>query len=275
MDELVRYFETGTNSIYVLDDDNKSLISVPKDLADNIKVFMIFKDKSLQEQNRNYFINEIYGIARMVNNSNNDALFIVNFVNNNVLNSPSENTYGEELDKIKGLVNNVYNKLLKDGTAKREKFIKKVHLVSLDARYNPFINWLCVKNPSKFRVAYSTKVSTNINTSDNEKSKIDVFINQNSANIFNEPNRQSSMMVMQSNLKPISESLSIGAPTNLNYANSNSEQYNNKKIVKQKTLVKKLPNNHNNAAFIKWYTTLAILLFSIVFGIFISVVLVK
>lgn len=268
MDELMKYFETGTNSLYVLDDNNQSLVSIPKDLASNIKVFMIFKDKSLQEQNRNNFINEIYGIARMLNNGNNDALFIVNFVNNNVLDSPSENTYSEELDKIKGLVNNVYNKLLKEGKVKRENFIKKVQLISLDGRYNPFTNWVCTKNPSKFRAAYCPPVSTNTNA--NIKPKSNVFINQNSASIFNEPNKQSSMMVMQSNLKPINESLSIGTPTNFNYANSN-----NKEIVKQKTLVKKLPTNHKNAAFIKWYTTLAILLFSIVFGIVISVVLVK
>ena len=101
----------------------------------------------------------------------------------------------------------------------------------------------------------------------------DVFINQNSASIFNEPNRQSSMMAMQSNIKPISESLSIGTPK----FNPNGQYfgYSANNLSKPKTLVRKLPPNNGSAAFIKWYTTLFILIMSIVIGISISIFLVK
>ena len=99
----------------------------------------------------------------------------------------------------------------------------------------------------------------------------DIFINQNAASIFNEPNRQSTMMGMQSNIKPINHSLSIGTPQNI-------ESQIDKRYVKSKTLVKELPNNHNNhgsAAFIKWYTALFILLAALIIGFCISIVLVK
>ena len=274
MDSLVKYYETETDIVYLVNQNNQGLVSVPKDLKDNIRVFMIFKDNSLQglqQQDRDKLALEMQDISKRINRDNEDGIFLVNFIGDEIIRNGTAFNYSNELQKTKGLVNTVYNNLLGNGKVKKENFIKKVELLYSDNRYNSFINWVCLQNPSKFHAINYQQLFNNTNNKNLEKS--DVFINQNSASIFNEPNRQSSMMAMQSNIKPISESLSIGTPK----FNPNGQYfgYSANNLSKPKTLVRKLPPNNGSAAFIKWYTTLFILIMSIVIGISISIFLVK
>lgn len=266
MSNLVKYYVTETNTIYMIKGNGHGLVSVPNVLKNNIKIFMIFKDNSLQvlqQKDRNQLISEMLEINKKINRNNNEGMFIVTFIEDEILKNEDPFVFNEELDKIKELVNTIYNKLLSEGNLRKENFVKKVELVSLDGKYDSFINWLCLQNPSKFHaISYQQLLK-------NTEEKNNVFINQNSASIFNEPTKQSTMMGMQSNIKPINESLSIGTPKVV--PNNNNYQH-----IKQKTLVRTMPNNRpGSAAFIKWYTTLFILLASLVIGICVSIVLVK
>jgi len=267
MNNLMKYYVTETGIIYIINSDSQGLASVPKDLKDDIKVFLIFKDSSLQvlqPQDRNQLITEMQEISKKINSNNNNGIFIVTFLEDEVLKSENAFTYYKKLGDIKKIVNIIYNKLLGDGSVTKDNFIKKVELIMADDRYNSFINWVCLQNPSKFSSISYQELLKNYDIA----SHSDIFINQNAASIFNEPNRQSSMMAMQSNVKPINESLSIGTPRNI-------PTNVNRQYVAPKTLVRTLPNNRGSAAFIKWYTALFILLASVVIGICISIVLVK
>lgn len=279
MNNLMKYYVTENDIIYIIKGENQGLVSVPTNLKYDIKVFLIFKDASLQilqSQDRKKLISEMQEISKKINSNGNNGIFIVTFLDDEILKNENAFTFYKELADIKKIVNIIYNKLLGDGNITKDDFIKKVELITADERYNSFINWICLQNPSKFDVISYEQLLKDYDIT----SHSDIFIRQNSASIFNEPNRQSTMMGMQSNIRPINESLSIGNPRPEYYGDNASSGggpinaggqifgQNNK----QKVLVKTLPTNHG---FIKWYTTLFILLASIVIGVSISLVLIK
>lgn len=278
MNNLVKYYEAETNVVYMI--NNQGVVSIPKVLEDNIRIFMTFKS-NYEGQDKNKLMFDIQEISKKINQNNTNSIFILSFVSDEILKNESVYNYSKVLEEIKRSVNIVYNNILRRGTLKKESFVKKIELFSLDIKYNSFINWLCLQNPSKFQIFNHSQLVNN----DKFKNQSNVFINNNTASIFNEPNRQSIMVAMQSNIKPISESLSIGTPKIDNTNDSSGGGpinaggqyfgYSSDAISNQKTLVKTLPNNHGSAAFIKWYTTLFILLISLAIGIAISVVLVK
>ena len=272
MSNLSKFHENDKDIFYTLNGENQGFVSIPKDLNNNIKVFMIFKSSNLQGNERNKLMSDMNNITRMINTGNDDGICIISLIENSFLENENVVSYGKELIRIKKLVNTIYNELLGNGNLKRENFIKKLELLSLDNRYNDFINWLCMQNPSKFHFVSYQELVNNYN----QNVHGNVFINKNVTTIFNDPN----MASVQANVIPTQESLSIGTPRlpdNFNDTSSgggpakNNDQYtmNN---VKVKKLVKNPPTSHG---FIKWYTTLFILLASLAIGITISVVLVK
>jgi len=266
MNDLINFYENDTDILYSLTGAHQGLVSIPKDLKNDIKVFLIFKDSLLQEPERRKLISDLQTISKSINKDN-DAIILVSLMPNNFLLNENIVSYGMELTKIKKSVNMIYNKLLGEGKFKKENFIKKVEILSLDNKYKDFSNWLCMQNPGKFHLTdYNLLVKPNI-----PKKQSDVFSSQNSASIFNEPTNQATMMGIHSNTKANEQSLSIGNP---NLAGLNFSTDPNAQRIHQKNLVRNYPNN-NNAAFIKWYTTLFILLASIVIGVIVSLVLIK
>jgi len=279
MDDLMKYYETSSDVTYVLDDQDQGLVFFPKNLTNHVKIFSIIKDKSLFEYHRNNLINEFLYISKMINNGNNDAIYVMSFIKSDFLSSGNIEDYSKELDKIKKHVNIAYNSLLREENLKRENFIKKIQLVSLDIRFTNFINWICQKNPNKFRaVNYQALVNSTPTRKEQPKSS-SMFINNNSANIFSEPTRQSAMTAaMQSNGRPVKESLSIGTPRFDSYYTGSSSSggggpknsFNN---AKTKTLVKKRPIG--GQGFIKWPTIVFILLMTLLISFTITVYLIK
>jgi len=274
MNDLIKFYENENDTTYTINSNGQQgLVSIPKVLNNNIKVFMFFKDSLLRDDEKQQLMFDIQAISQKINKDNDEGMLIVSLMSNDFLINEDEMMRQKELENIKNLVNNIYNKLLSDGKLRKENFVKKIELISLDSKYNNFVNWLCSQNPSKF---HNVSYQELLKKEDNKDMQNSVFINQNVANIFNEPNRQSTMMGMQSNVKPISESLSIGTPK-IENINQNGQYFGySGNLANPKTLVRKMPNNNNNnAAFIKWYTTLFILVLSLVVGIAISFVLVS
>lgn len=260
MTNLTKYYETANENVFIINSNRQALASVPKNLNNNIKIFLTFKDNSFQNMNdtdRNSLFYEIQEVSQKITDNSSSGIYITAFLNDQIINDDRENSYSTELNKIKNIVNCVYNKLLIDGQIKKGDVIKRLELVYTDSKYNGFINWLCLQNPKKYHaVSYQ-----NIINDKKSENRNGVFINNNSASIFNEPNKQSTMMGMQSNMRPINESLSIGTPQNLpNFS---------------KTLIKSTPNNHGNAAFIKWYTSVFILVICLIIGVVVSLILVN
>lgn len=266
MDNLVKFYENDTDIMYTINSGGCGLVSIPKDLKNNIKVYMIFKDIAMQEHEKRKLMIDMQSISKLVNEKEKDALLIVFLIGSDFLLNENVINYGKEQVKIKELINNIYNKILKEGTLKKENFIKKVEIISLDNKYIDFTNWLCMQNPLKFHsISYQKLLA-----SDNK-----VFTNQNTASIFNEPNKQSTIMGMQSNIRPTEQSLSIGTPNVQPVNNPNNHPVGYNQQLYQKSLVKNGPNNHGSSAFIKWYTALFILLASLVIGIISSLILLK
>lgn len=259
MTDLVKISENETDVIYII--DKQGMVVIPKNLTNNINFFMFFNEYTSQENERANLINNMNSFIRTVNQNEKNSILLVSFLESQSISLSS--AYTIVFDNVKKFVNTVYNILLSKGNLRKENFIKRIELLTFNNAYNQFANWLCLQYPAKFRFAgYQFNVSKN----DNLK-KSDMFISNNSANIFNEPTRQSTMMGMQSNIRPVDESLSIGTPKIENISNTNMQtiRYNNNSYF----------NNHGNAAFIKWYTALFILLVSLVIGIGISIVFVK
>lgn len=280
MYDLIRFFENENYTMYTLSVNGQVFASVPKNLKGNIKTFMLFKDSILQEQEKNRLMSDMQAIYNRINTNDESGILIVSLFDSNFLMNENVVTYGKEFVKIKNIVNSIYNKLLSDGEVKKENFVREVKLLTFDSKYKDFSSWLCMQNPSRFQsMGYYELFPVQ-----EESKKSEFFTSQNTASIFNEPNSQSTMMGMQSNIKPIEASLSIKTPKFEDISSSggggpvnSGGQYVNytNQISNQKKLVKTLPHNHGNAAFIKWYTALFILLASLIIGITVSLILVK
>lgn len=276
MDGLMKYYETTNDITYVLGDENQSIVSIPKDLANHIKIFVIIKDKSLFEHNRNNIVNEIFYISKMINNGNNDAIYLVSFVNSNLVVNQNEEVYSKEINRIKEHVNIAYNSLLRNGSLNKGDFIRKVQLISLNNKFANFINWTCMKNPTKFRaVNYQAVVSSIPNEQVN---KNPMFIDNNSANIFSEPTRQSAMVAaMHSNGKPINEALSIGTPRVSPNMNTKVSANNGGYFKIKDNNVKSLSHTPSvgGQGFIKWPTIIFIMLITLLVSFTITVFIIK
>lgn len=279
MYDLIRFFENENYTMYTLSVNGQVFVSVPKNLKNSIKTFMFFKDSMLPEHEKNKLMSDIQSIYDRINNDNESGILIVSLFDSNFLMNENVINYGKELVKIKNIVNSIYNKLLSESEVKKENFVREVKLLTFDNKYRDFSSWLCMQNPARFQsMGYHELFPI-----EEKNKKTEYFTNQSTASIFNEPNSQSTMMGMQSNIKPIEASLSIKTPKFEDNSGSgggpsnSGGQYNNytNQMTNQKILVKTLPHNHGNAAFIKWYTALFILLASLVVGITVSLVLVK
>ena len=267
MNNLLKFKETNYEIIYMIEDDTQGLVSVPKDLKNNIKVFMLFGDNNSSSEEKNNLSNTISEISKRINIDNENGLCIVAFLNNYAINSGDAISYTTELNKLKILVNNIYNKLLGNGNLTKENFIKEIQLLCNNDKYKNFIDFLCLQNPSKFHLNnYHELMSKTIvdNSINNASNNYNISSFYNNANTIAQPR----------NTEPINESLSIGnVPINYQYhsdVSSGGGPANN--ITNSKTLVKKLPNN---AAFIKLPTIILIVVMSLVIGIVISISLLK
>lgn len=280
MDNLMKFSETESDIIYMID-NNQGLVSIPKDLKNNIKVFMMFGDSNISEEERNKIVNNISEVSKRINDNDDDGICIVTFINSDVTNTNDAIIYTEELNRIKMLVNNIYNKLLAEGKFTKDNFVKKIELLYTDLKYKNFMDFLCLQNPSKFH-ANSYQELMNEVIRENSNSNMD---NTNTTTVNNTPVSNASNNYVNNNVtypsqfdsntdyinntnslakpnsvEPINEGLSIGSVP-FEYQNLNN-----------KTLVKTKPNN---AAFIKLPTIIFIIAMSLVIGITISVSLLK
>ena len=319
MNNLVKFHETESDTIYMIQDKMQGLVDVPHDLKDNIKLFMIFKDntiESLQENERQSLISEMINFSKNINNDSEDGLFVVAFIEDSILTNVNAFTYSEELYKIKSLVNNIYNKLLGEGKVRKENFIKKVELLYSDERYKTFMDWLCLQNHSKFHANnYQELLNKNIVKENNNTLPQDIattpvqsFNNKNAEKVNISPDKVNNLNIGQptintstfneqslnnvtqpNNVIPISEKLSIGSVKQIHNFNNNqfygdatssgggpsNAPNQSSELAKTKTLVKTMPTNHRNAAFINWHTIILILVMSFVIGISFSIYLLK
>lgn len=263
MVNLIKYYETEKEIFYLLSDENQALVTIPKDLNNNIKVFMSFKDKdfkSINEEERKNIINEMKEVKE---NIKENSIIIDMFALQNNLEDNNAFAFSNELNNIKQVVNTIYNTLLQNGNVKKEDFVKKVELISLDNKYDNFINWLSMQNPNKFNKYDYQQIL------EKKKSEEELFLQKTQTSIFR-----------KDEIKPIIESLSIGMPQLTNNSNTPvSSQYNNEENINKnfvpKTMTLKPNQNSKNAGFINWTTTLFILTISLIIGIVTSVLILK
>ena len=314
MNNLSIFKETESEIIYKVQDEIQGLVSVPKDLKNNIKVFMMFGNNindNLDKENE--LISNLTNVSKKINIGEDDGVCIVAFVDSNVLSSENAFTYTNQLNNIKNLVNKIYNMLLRDGKFTKNNFIRKIELLSPDDKYKTFMDFLCLQNPSKFHVSsyqeimskgpeFVEEVNNNIfmtsleeNFSQNKTTELDT----NNSNVISQNNLMESKPIeLTTNNNTITQSttptyvtekLSINnvpyfPNVNQNFNSDNSsgggpsmnDGYNPSvnSLSNPKTLVKKLPTN-SNAAFIKWPTIVFILTMSLVIGIALSLYLLK
>jgi len=263
MVNLIKYYETEKEIFYLLSDENQALVTIPKDLNNNIKVFMSFKDKdfkNINEEERKNIINEMKEVKE---NIKENSIIIDMFTLQNNLEDNNAFAFSNELNNIKQVVNTIYNTLLQNGNVKKEDFVKKVELISLDNKYDNFINWLSMQNPNKFHKYDYQQIL------EKKKSEEELFLQKTQTSIFR-----------KDEIKPIIESLSIGMPQLTNNSNTPvSSQYNSEENINKtfvpKTLSLKPDQNSKNAGFINWTTTLFILTISLIIGIVTSILILK
>lgn len=269
MNNLTFLEETENTTIYVVEDELQGLVSIPKDLNNNIKVYMAF------EKNKNEFISKMKEITKTINN-NQDGILIITIIKNNI----NEIDYPNILAKIKNLVNKIYNDILKEKKVTKENFIKKIEFLSSEEEYNNLINWLCLQNPNKFHLNNQKLMNTKILNETTRGEILTQNIEKITISPFSQPiNNLNNTNGTENNLEPITEKLTIGSftPTINNSSFPKNETTNNvnqpEEVNKKKLL--RVPDHHNNAAFIKLPTIIFVLIMSLVIGITFSISLLK
>lgn len=227
MDNPIKYQEDDYGIIYSYLD---SFISVPNSIQDNIKLCLSF------EKNQTDLVNSMNKYKTEGN-----ILFLT--ITNNI----SEVDYINELARIKMLVNQVYNLILKEKKLSRDKFIRKIEILN-NGNNKEFANWLCEHYSNKFYIG--------------EALNDDIFKDKDV--IFNTPETDTvnNVPVVNSSYTPTDEKLSIGEVDS---------------IYKEAVNVSKgsYRASNNNAAFIKLPMIILVLLLSTIIGVGISIFMLK
>ena len=169
-----------------------------------------------------------------------------------ITNNIPEVDYIYELSRIKRLVNQVYNLVLKEKNLSRDKFIRKIEILN-NGNNKEFVNWLCVHYSNKF---YKSGMQV-----DNVFKNNDVIFNTPKTDTVN------NVPVVNSSYTPTDEKLSIGEinPVYKTLPNPNT-QVNTGGFYR---------SSNNNAAFIKLPMIILVLLLSTIIGVGISIFMLK
>ena len=232
MDSPIKYQEDDYGIIYSYLD---SYISVPNGIQNNIKLCLSF------EKNQTDLVNSMNKYRTEGN-----ILFLT--ITNNI----PEVDYIYELSRIKRLVNQVYNLVLKEKNLSRDKFIRKIEILN-NGNNKEFVNWLCVHYSNKF---YKSGMQV-----DNVFKNNDVIFNTPKTDTVN------NVPVVNSSYTPTDDKLSIGEinPVYKTLPNPNT-QVNNGGFYR---------SSNNNAAFIKLPMIILVLLLSTIIGVGISIFMLK
>ena len=227
MDNPIKYQEDDYGIIYSYLD---SFISVPNSIQDNIKLCLSF------EKNQTDLVNSMNKYRTEGN-----ILFLT--ITNNI----SEVDYINELARIKMLINQVYNLILKEKKLSRDKFIRKIEILN-NGNNKEFANWLCEHYSNKFYIGEA----------------LNDYIFKDKDVIFNTPETDTvnNVPVVNSSYTPTDEKLSIGEVDS---------------IYKEAVNVSKgsYRASNNNAAFIKLPMIILVLLLSTIIGVGISIFMLK
>ena len=232
MDSPIKYQEDDYGIIYSYLDP---YISVPNGIQNNIKLCLSF------EKNQTDLVNSMNKYRTEGN-----ILFLT--ITNNI----PEVDYIYELSRIKRLVNQVYNLVLKEKNLSRDKFIRKIEILN-NGNNKEFVNWLCEHYSNKF---YKSGMQV-----DNVFKNNDVIFNTPKTDTVN------NVPVVNSSYTPTDEKLSIGEidPVYKTLPNPNT-QVNNGGFYR---------SSNNNAAFIKLPMIILVLLLSTIIGVGISIFMLK
>lgn len=152
---VTKYFENEIYTIYYLDGN---YVSVSKNINSNIKTYL----KIVNNNNIN--------ISKEIDDNTNNCIFYIY--------KSLSNDYSAQLDRIKKLVNTIYNYLLKD-SKNRNDFIKKVEIID-DNENRDFINYLCNNSNGKFIIKGSNNTEDYIfGNTNNTFSNIENFVSNN------------------------------------------------------------------------------------------------
>ncbi len=152
---VTKYFENDIYTIYYLDGN---YVSVSKNINSNIKTYL----KIVNNNNIN--------ISKEIDDNTNNCIFYIY--------KSLSNDYSAQLDRIKKLVNTIYNYLLKD-SKNRNDFIKKVEIID-DNENRDFINYLCNNSNGKFIIKGSNNTEDYIfGNTNNTFSNIENFVSNN------------------------------------------------------------------------------------------------
>lgn len=232
MDSPIKYQEDDYGIIYSYLD---SFISVPNSIQNNIKLCLSL------EKNQTDLVNSM-------NKYRTDGNILFLTITNNI----SEIDYINELARIKRLVNQVYNLVLKEKNLSRDKFIRKIEIIN-NGNNKEFVNWLCEHYSNKF---YKSEMQV-----DNVFKNNDVIFNTPKTDTVN------NVPVVNSSYTPTDEKLSIGELDSVYKTLPNpNTQANNEGFYR---------SSNNNAAFIKLPMIMLVLLLATIIGLSISVFMLK
>lgn len=273
MNNLMTLQENENSTIYILQEKLQGLVSVPKDLKNNIKVFLLFKDSAEKENDTDKVVNEVLEVSKQINLGEDNGICIVAFMSNN-LSDNNAITYATELNNIKDFVNKIYNSLLRTGNLSKENFVKKLELLYQEDKYKNFVDFLCLQDSGKFHSnSYSELMNKEVKNSS-------VIQNEDSSSLNNStfvPNKQDNetinngSMVAPTSVQPVTETLSIGSVPNSFYHPEDSSGGGPSNVISNnKVLVKTKPN-----AFINLPAVILILVMSLVVGVSVSLYFLK
>lgn len=145
-----RINQDNYSSVYSGSDSNNMVyyVSVPNNLNNFLRFFIMFKSED-ELKNSDEVIKNMSKVNRDIDDANYSEILI--FSELNAKNIEDTSKYVNELDRIKGIVNDVYNTLLRNGLGK-DLFVRKIEVIVSNELHRKFLNWVNLQNDEKFHL---------------------------------------------------------------------------------------------------------------------------
>lgn len=147
---MERINQDNYSSIYSGSDSNNMVyyVSVPNNLNNFLRFFIMFENGD-ELMKSDEVIRNMSKVNRDIDDANYSEILIFGELNSKNIEDTSK--YVDELNRIKGIVNDVYNTLLRNGLGK-ELFIRKIEVIVSNELHRKFLNWVNLQNDEKFHL---------------------------------------------------------------------------------------------------------------------------
>lgn len=154
-----RISQDNYSSVYSSNDSNgmSYYVSVPNNLNSFLRFFIMFKNEN-DLKDSDGVIKSMSKVNKNIDDINYSEILIFSELSDEI----EASSYVNELARIKEIVNDIYNTLLKNGLRK-DLFVRKIEVIISNELHRKFLNWVSLQNKDKFHLINMPVDGVNIN----------------------------------------------------------------------------------------------------------------